>query len=207
MCGRISYYSEQSEVESFIETKLNIQFTPSYNICPTDRILILKEDRTVRIAKWGLIPSWSTDNKTILTNARAESIASKASFKEAFVERRCLVLANGFYEWKKENNKKIPHYITSSSLPLLMFAGVFNEGLEHSNVSIITREANDIMQSIHDRMPVIIDKAQWDNWLNKDKLEDSLELLSAPPCSLMIKEVCQELNNVRNKSSNCLACP
>lgn len=209
MCGRIAYYSEQSELESFLETKINIDFSTSYNICPTDKILILKDQSKLEVAKWGLIPPWVKDSKTILINARAETVASKPSFKEAFKKRRCLVLANGFYEWKREKGSPPqPHFINSSNQPIMAFAGVFNEGTGSeplSNVSILTTEANKIMSTIHDRMPVILEKGEWEGWFYySERDKENLELLKPYKGDLKIRKVSIAVSDVRNKSEECI---
>lgn len=209
MCGRIAYYSDKSELESFLETKIKIDFLPSYNICPTDNILILRDLGAPEVAKWGLVPPWAKDQKSILINARADTITEKPSFREAFNKRRCLVLANGFYEWKREQGTKPqPCYISSPDSPILAFAGILNDGTasQPSNVSIITTEANQAMRTIHDRMPVVLSKNSWSSWFDysKEAKDISTMLGSFSDAILNIKLVSGAVSDVRNKSVECI---
>ena len=150
--------------------------TPSYNIAPTQEVAaVVEEDgkRQLRMLHWGLIPSWAKDpaigNKMI--NARAETVSEKPSFRTAFKKRRCLIVADGFYEWRKTDNGKQPHHIRMEDGSPFAFAGLWEtwrNGQEIRSCAIITTEANDLMGEIHHRMPVILPPENYGVWLDPD---------------------------------------
>src|SRR5215216_4713323 len=165
MCGRytlrtpVDTLAEAFEIEEYPSS-----ITPSYNIAPTQEVAaVVEEDekRKLEMLRWGLIPSWAKDpaigNKMI--NARAETVAEKPSFRSAFKVRRCLILADGFYEWQKTDNGKQPYYIKMQDGSPFAFAGlweIWQNGEEIRSATIITTDANDLMNEIHHRMPVIL---------------------------------------------------
>ena len=155
--------------------------------------------------RWGLIPSWSKDHTigSKLINARSETVAEKPSFRSAFKRRRCIIPASGFYEWKSENGKKQPWYISFVSGEPMAFAGLWetwipSEGEEKiDSCCIITTIANSFMEPIHDRMPVILSPEQWSVWLSQQEhLPDKLLLLldSKESKSMQAWPVTRELN-------------
>jgi putative SOS response-associated peptidase YedK len=136
--------------------------------------------------RWGLIPSWTKDIRAAkpLINARAETLAEKPSFRSLLKSRRCLVPASGFYEWKKEGNRKIPHYFRLTDEPLFSFAGLYDswhnpEGVSVSTYTIVTCEANSLVAPVHDRMPVILSRENEERWLAPDPItpEDLKQIL------------------------------
>lgn len=158
---------------------------PSYNIAPTYEILIVNDEgvRQLVPCRWGFLPSWAKDpsigNRMI--NARAETVAAKPAFRHAFKKQRCLVIADGFYEWRKEAGRKLPMYISLKGGKPFGFAGLYNVwispvGDETCTCTIITTTANELLSSIHDRMPVIIPKDKEDLWLDPS-VEDTARLL------------------------------
>jgi putative SOS response-associated peptidase YedK len=175
MCGRFVLCSPtKTIIEEFRIDKNTLEYMPSYNIAPTQNVVIVKKDgtRTLTQYKWGLIPSWAKDPSIghSMINARAETIADKPAFRSVFKNQRCLVVADGFYEWKK-GKVKIPVYIRLKSGKPFGFAGLYNiwtspKGEEIRTCTIITTEANEIVSSIHDRMPAIISKDDYDYWLD-----------------------------------------
>ncbi|HBH62268.1 MAG TPA: hypothetical protein DDX85_11140 [Nitrospiraceae bacterium] len=185
MCGRFVRYSSIHDiVKEFHAGESGLDLSPGYNIAPTHEVAIVLNDGEQRLAlcKWGFVPSWAKDpaigNKMI--NARAESVADKPSFRHAFMDKRVLVAANGFYEWQKQGSSKIPAFIYLKNRTLFGFAGLLSvwtspEGKQVCTCTIITTHANTLLEGIHERMPVIIHKADEDLWLDpsvrdKDKL-------------------------------------
>lgn len=176
MCGRYALHTNPQVVALQFGLSGAPELTPRYNICPSTDILIVRQDREgQRLAdlyRWGLIPGWASDpaigNK--LANARGETVADKPSFKNAFRQWRCLVPASGFYEWKTIAGRKHPYYIRPTDAALFGLAGITElwngpTGPVHS-VCLITTEPNDLMRSIHDRMPVIIPPDHYVEWLD-----------------------------------------
>ncbi len=158
--------------------------------------------------KWGLIPFWAKD-KSIgnkLINARAETIAEKPSFKNSLKQKRCLVLSDGFYEWRKLGKEKVPYRITLSDDSPFAMAGIWDvwknsEGETIKSFSIITTEANELMQDIHHRMPVILNPEDERKWISKIAVNDALKLLNPYPSELMkYFEVSKLVNSPNNDS-------
>jgi putative SOS response-associated peptidase YedK len=196
MCGRYGFvpgtnFEERFEVEHTQEPLL-----PSYNVAPgaTMPVVVRNSPNRVELMKWGLIPFWAKgpkiSYKTI--NARAETVASSAAFREAFKRRRCLVPASGFYEWQKTERGKLPYFIHLKDMELFAFAGLYDvwkdaEGNELQTYAIITTIPNDLVQPIHNRMPVILhpdDEAMWlDPKMNDTKALRAL--LNPFPAALM----------------------
>ena len=177
MCGR---YTLRTPVETlavhFEIDEYPSSISASYNIAPTQGVAaVIAEDgrRKLEMLHWGLIPSWADDpsvgNKMI--NARAESVAEKPSFRKAFRNHRCLVLADGFYEWQKTGNGKQPYYIRMEDDSPFAFAGLWESwqnGREIRSCTIITTSPNEIAAPIHDRMPVILHPEDYEMWLDPD---------------------------------------
>jgi putative SOS response-associated peptidase YedK len=188
MCGRFVLVSPFTLIaEEFRIRDGKGDLKPRYNIAPGQDILaVLSEERINRLSRfrWGLIPSWADDpaigNRMI--NARAETVASKPSFRSAFDKRRCLIVADGFYEWRREGKRKSPVYVCMKSQKPFGFAGLYEvwhspEGHEIKSCTIITTEANDLLRPIHDRMPVIMPREVEDTWLNPN-FHDRARLLA-----------------------------
>jgi putative SOS response-associated peptidase YedK len=178
MCGRFALTLDPADLqEAFPEFIFPAQVTPRYNIAPTQPILALPNDGTNKADyfTWGLIPSWAKDpaigNRMI--NARAETLAEKPSFRSAYKYRRCLIFANGFYEWQVSpgSKNKIPHFIHLKSGEPFAFAGLWEhwqsgDGSEVRSAAIITTEPNGMMSSIHNRMPVVLPRHAYTQWLD-----------------------------------------
>ena len=152
-----------------------INSEPSYNIAPSQDIAVLSSqgERQLVACRWGFIPFWAKDPRTGYTmiNARAETVAEKPAFRESFLKYRCLVIADGFFEWQKGEKKKTPYYIRLISRRPFGFAGLYSswtspEGERICTCTIITTEANELLARVHDRMPVIIPKEKEDLWLD-----------------------------------------
>jgi putative SOS response-associated peptidase YedK len=177
MCGRFAQIEPLSNIiKTFFIDELFSDLVPSYNIAPGSRILsvLLKGGKRHLVDfQWGLIPYWAKDASMArqLINARAETLLEKPSFRKAFTSRRCLIVASGFYEWKKKGRMKIPYYIRIASGTSFTFAGLYetwvsNDGVEHPTCTIITTEPNNTMKDIHNRMPVMIAPGQEGSWLD-----------------------------------------
>jgi putative SOS response-associated peptidase YedK len=186
MCGRFTLTTDLDRLEErFSFRAANLRYVPRYNIAPSQQVLTVIDDegRHAELLHWGLIPSWAKDpaigNRMI--NARAETLAEKPSFRRALQKRRCLILADGFYEWKKEGKKKAPMFIGLKSHEPFAFAGLWEtwkspEGEPIQSCTIITTEPNTLMTSIHNRMPVILSRDAEAVWLDRT-VEDAQKLL------------------------------
>ena len=177
MCGR---YTLRTPVETLVERfeidEYPSSITPSYNIAPTQGVAaVIAENgkRKLDMLHWGLIPSWAKDpevgNKMI--NARAETVAEKPSYRKAFKERRCLILADGFYEWQKTDSGKQPFYIRMEDESPFAFAGLWESwqnGREIRSCTIITTSPNEVAAQVHNRMPVILPPEDYEMWLDPD---------------------------------------
>ena len=198
MCGRYTLKTPIDVVaEHFGLEEYPSSLTPSYNVAPTQEVAAVveeDEDRKLAMFRWGLVPSWAKDpaigNKMI--NARAETVAEKPSFRSAFKRRRCLIVADGFYEWQKadDGGKQPYHFKMNDSAPFA-FAGLWETwngyGEEVRSCSIITTDANDLMREIHHRMPVILPAENYAAWLDPglDEKEALRDLLKPYPSEAM----------------------
>lgn len=195
MCGRFTQKAKLNEIEN--EFKISISqdtlFKPRYNIAPTQIIpAVLEQDgeRIINGLKWGLILHWSKDDSfaSKLINARAETLAEKPSFRDAFKKHRCIIPASGFYEWnKKSSGAKQPFYFYLKDKAVFGFAGLWEEWLDKESgeqietCTIITTEANKVLEPVHDRMPVILKPKDYDEWLDEKQSDtDKLQKLLAP---------------------------
>lgn len=208
MCGRFDCHSDLSVIQKeFNLDQVISNYQPSYNIAPSRQIIIIKDDgkRYLVQCQWGFIPAWAKDSSIgySMINARAETVSSKPAFRHAFMKQRCLVVADGFYEWRKEGKLKIPVYVRLKTQRPIGFAGLYNtwtspEGKESCTCTIITTEANELLSSIHDRMPGIIPKEKEELWLNpKIKDTDKLMPLITPYPSEEME--CYEVSSLINK--------
>lgn len=217
MCGRfVRRRSSATLADEFRVNQISDDLQPSFNVAPTHNVAVVLEDgaRQLVSMRWGLIPSWASD-PTIgskLINARAETLTQKTAFKNAFRNRRCLVVADGFYEWQKQNGTKTPLLIQLRSARPFGFAGLHEtwtspSGESLSTCTIITTEPNEIVRPIHDRMPVILPKDVEDFWLDSS-IEDHgrlLDLLLPYPAEEMeAYPVSPLVNSVKNDSIACI---
>ena len=186
--------------------RTDIDFRPRYNIAPTQNILIVTSDghdnHLNQTAKWGLIPHWAKDSNvgSHMINARAETLSEKPSFKGLLKSHRCIVVADGFYEWKHEGKIKRPMYITLKDRHPFGFAGLYSlwkdqAGEEIMTCTIITTAANDLVESIHDRMPVILSKQDEELWLQSDRRYIGITASSAKTLSVKRNEVLRSLSS------------
>ena len=176
MCGRFTQHHTIDEIiERFEVALVEYEAEPSYNIAPTQTVtaIVQNHERAMVGLQWGLIPFWAKDPKIAsqLINARAETLAEKPSFKYALAKRRCLIPVDGFYEWKKQQGRSQPYYIRRRDKGLFAFAGLWEEwktpeGAVRQTCTIITTEPNELMSSLHHRMPVILKPAHEAEWLD-----------------------------------------
>lgn len=179
MCGRTVRFFNATDIRSLLDVSMDeYQIGISYNVAPTQLAPIVRlnghGDREIVPCSWGLVPSWADDIKigNSLINARAETVASKPSFRASFKSRRCVVPVSGFYEWQKLNARKQPWYIHRADGEILLLAGLWERWDKGSapieSFTIITTDANDFMKQMHDRMPAVLEPEQVDSWLKSD---------------------------------------
>jgi len=236
MCGRFVSASPPDEIARYFDAEPPAdELEASYNVAPTNDVYAVTEDggvRKVEAFHWGLVPSWAKDPKISakMINARAEGIATKNAYRAAFKRRRCIIPADGFYEWQKIEGvkKKQPHYISRPDGEPLAFAGLWEvwrpkrEKVEGDaappadadwddsplrSCTIITTTPNETMAKLHDRMPVILPASKWEEWLDptNDDVETLGQLLVPAPAQLITtRPISTEVNNVRNKGAHLL---
>jgi len=187
MCGRYAVFAGKEKIqEAFGVTSDDSDlFEPNFNATPGSLlpVVLLGKARVKRIGslRWGLIPSWADDHSVgySMINARCETLLEKPSFKKPFQRQRCIVPASGFYEWQKLGKAKIPYYIRTLDQEVMGFAGLFEkwekDGQTVFSFTIITTDSNDLLAPLHERMPVILKKKNYDDWL--DPLFDDIEIL------------------------------
>ena len=218
MCGRFTITLEPAFFQKEFELgKTPSEWQPRYNVAPGQNIPVVTEaeNRDVSMLRWGLIPHWAKDisNGSRMINARAETIQEKPSFRAAFKQRRCLILADGFYEWQKSDSKKtpkIPYRFTLIDNRPFAFAGLWEswhspENDEIQSCTIITCPPNDLVARIHNRMPVILDSSTCWRWLADKSSSDLADLLKPYPSEAMSAyPVGLWVNNPRNEHARCI---
>jgi len=211
MCGRYTLHS-RDRINLRGLNAIDLPFEARYNIAPSQQVVVIVDfgrGPQTRILTWGLIPSWSTDGKEFI-NARAETLEERPSFSESFRLRRCLIPANGFFEWKRAGKEKRPFYIYSRDEAPLMFAGIWdtwrNRGEIINSCAIITTPANELVGELHDRMPAILSREFHDAWLNpKTNRSDLLRMLTPFAASEMkMHPVSNSVNSTDNDTSDLL---
>ncbi|MDB9372774.1 SOS response-associated peptidase [Nodularia sphaerocarpa] len=223
MCGRFTLNQSLAALAEFFHVENIPNLAAQYNIAPTQRVATViynpqTEKREFQQLRWGLIPSWAKDPKigVKLINARAETVAEKPAFRSAFKQRRCLVLSDGFYEWKQQNGKKQPFYFRLRDGQPFGFAGLWERWQplqgkpdceEIISCTILTTAANELVKPIHERMPVIVSPQDYDLWLNPQMpTPERLQQLLCPyPDQVMTGyPVSSLVNNSRQNSSECI---
>lgn len=209
MCGRYSLSTDPNQLKAqFGDLETGEPLRVNYNIAPTQYSHVITDDhpKVLQLFKWGLIPFWAKDEKigSRMINARSEGIQDKPSFRAPIRRRRCLVLADSFYEWIKKDGKKIPQRILMKDDSIMVMAGIWEVWSKGPapiySYSIITCSPNEEMVPIHNRMPVIFPyKDQWEEWLSDIELNQVLEMLQTPKNDILkTYEVSTQVNNVRN---------
>ncbi|MGE7601513.1 SOS response-associated peptidase [Peribacillus sp. NPDC097675] len=213
MCGRFTLFTNIEEIiDRFeIQAAFNDEYHTSYNVAPTHPVLSVINDGTknrLGYLRWGLIPSWAKDEKVgyKMINARAETIAEKVSFKNAFKKRRCLIVADSFYEWKKTPNRKIPMRIKLKNNAPFGMAGLWEswkspKGMIYS-CSVITTTPNELMTSIHERMPVILRPEDEKIWLDASIHDTEYLKQFLKPIDTQLMEAFEVSSNVNSPKNN-----
>jgi putative SOS response-associated peptidase YedK len=221
MCGRfVQNIPLETLQQNFNLRTIDSDIIPNYNVAPTQEILtVIKHDNENTLDKfhWGLVPFWAKDISigSRMINARAETVSSKPSFRNAFKKRRCLIPADGFYEWTGEKGHKQPYYVSIPSGEPLAFAGLWetwtnkesDEGSVYKSCTIITTAASGSIREIHHRMPVILDPKYYEKWLNV-KIQDPKELEPILQDGIIYDmkyyPVSTFVNSVNNNDPNCI---
>lgn len=213
MCGRFAFYSPAEATAALFGVTTHAELAPRYNIAPTQDIAAIRipesgTGRELVNLRWGLVPFWAKDpaigNRMI--NARAETVAEKPAFRAAYRRRRCVVLADGFYEWHREGSVKIPYYISLATGEPFAFAGLWEKWQDKDGeqtlqtATLITTAANDYLATLHDRMPVILEPDRADRWLAGD--QELLETATADCPELRAWPVDRRVNNARNEGED-----
>jgi putative SOS response-associated peptidase YedK len=225
MCGRFLNKLPPAEIARLFATR-NVapNYPARFNIAPTDPVLAVRVhprtgERSLDALRWGLVPHWAKDlsGGAKLINARAETLATTPSFREAFERRRCLIPASGFYEWRKDEKTRTPFAIVPADAPLFAFAGLWENWRDSSqgadapwvrSCTIVTGEPNALLQPIHQRMPVILPPDAWARWLGEEAADPAaLQALLRPyPAERMrLYPVSPRVNSVKNDDSDVAA--
>ncbi|MEA2103251.1 MAG: SOS response-associated peptidase [Candidatus Cloacimonadota bacterium] len=220
MCGRFAQINTPEKIaQEFDVLQTTMDFEPSYNVAPSNDVAVVIYDHHKGVKKlgtmrWGLIPNWAKDKSVgyKMINSRSESLTEKPSFQIPFTRKRCLIPASGFYEWKKQDNRKIPFYFHLKNREIFGFAGIFDkwissEGKNIFSCSIITTSANELVKEVHHRMPVILSKQSENIWLDNSRY-DKNELLSFlksyEPNEMQTYQVSPFVNSPQNNSVECI---
>ena len=208
MCGRFAFYSPSEATAALFGVNNSLPVEPRFNIAPTQYIAAIRktaDNAELVMLRWGLIPFWAKDpsigNRMI--NARAETVAEKPAYRAAYRKRRAVVLADGFYEWQRDGAVKTPYYISLASGDPFALAGLWEQwddkesGESIQSATLITTAANEFMQSLHHRMPMILNPDSASRWLAGDMTMIETASQDSPP--LQAWPVAREVNNARNQ--------
>jgi putative SOS response-associated peptidase YedK len=214
MCGRFSitgdidFYAEYFGVDDVVGDPLD----RSWNVAPTDAVYVVAQRegrRQLGSMRWGLVPHWAKDTKSIQINARVETVSTKGMFRDSFARKRCLIPADGFYEWESPERGRTPHWVYRADGHPMVFAGIWatrrddDTGNWLRTCSIITTAAEGAIAAIHDRMPIVLIPEVWEPWLDRDLRDPETVMgLIQPidPDSVMEHTVSRKVNTVRNNS-------
>jgi putative SOS response-associated peptidase YedK len=218
MCGRYTITSAPEALRALLGYDERPNFPPRYNVAPTQPIPIVRwvaGKRHFALVRWGLLPSWVKDPKTfsLLINARGETAAEKPAFRAAMKRRRCLIPADGFYEWQKTGARKRPFFVHAKSGAPLVFAGLWEtwegpNGEQLDTATIVTTAANRTLRPIHERMPVILAPEAFDLWLDTDRVDAKTAaalIKPAPDDLLEAYEISTAVNRVANDNPKLIA--
>lgn len=207
MCGRFTLAAPSEElVEVFSVPPLDAALRPRFNVAPGQDALVVGEDRRGRrmgMLRWGLVPAWAPEPGKPFVNARSESVGRTRSFREAFLRRRCLVPADGFYEWRRDDRGKTPFLFRPGAGGILAFAAVWErwQGAgqpARDGFAILTVAAGDDVAPVHDRMPVLVAPSRFALWLDRESAPEDLRglLVPAPPGTLRSHAVSRRVNSI-----------
>jgi putative SOS response-associated peptidase YedK len=218
MCGRYRLSRRKQFIQEYFDTTDEVDWEPRYNIAPSQSVPVIRQDpakpeRRFSLARWGLIPYWAKDSSIgyKLINARSETVGSKPAFREAFESRRCLIPADGFYEWKRAEKAKQPFHFGLRDDSLFAFAGLWDQWKDASghaveSCSILTTTPNSLLADVHDRMPVILSPEHYDLWLDPGfrRVDVLKEMLNPFDATLMRHyPVSTRVNFVKNDDPEC----
>lgn len=216
MCGRFSitgdldFYAEYFGVDDVLTEPL----ARSWNVAPTDTVYVIAERdgrRQLGSMRWGLVPHWAQDTKSIHINARSETVATSPAFRDSFATRRCLIPADGFYEWEPPAEGRTPHWVYRADGHPMVFAGIWASRLDPATgewlrtCSIITKDAEGVISSIHERMPVALAPQVWEPWLDRDVRDPEAALGLLQPIdaeTIMEHVVSRKVNTVKNNTAD-----
>ena len=217
MCGRYTLSTPAGRLAA--EFQLDgaaADITPSYNVAPTQQVPAVLEDeggRRLEMLRWGLVPSWADDPEigARMINARSETAPEKPSFRRAFRGQRCLIAADGFYEWKREDGGKQPYYFRMQDGRPFAFAGLWESWEKGGDgalrtCAILTTRANSVLEGVHERMPVILPAGAYDAWLDPDADKEELGelMIPYPGEDLEAYAVSRFVNSPRNNDERCI---
>tara|TARA_A100000164_G_scaffold283631_1_gene256252 strand:- start:42 stop:668 length:627 start_codon:yes stop_codon:yes gene_type:complete len=200
MCGRYKITKPITKTINVVKTNIKVDDTENYNAHPSQKLPIIKSytnGKALELGEWGLVPNWSKkmDKFSPLINARKETLMEKITFKNLIKTSRCVVPADGYYEWKRDDKNKIPYYFLKENEETIFFAGIYL----NNQFCIITREASESIKNIHHREPLIINESQINNYLNVKK--EPLDILnSIKPPNLKFYEISKNINNPTNNN-------
>ena len=198
MCGRYKICKPVSKTADLVRKNIKVEDTDNYNAHPSQKLPIIKSytnGKALESYEWGLVPDWSKkiEKFSPLINARKETLMEKVTFKNLIQTSRCVVVADGYYEWTKEKKGKVPYYFTKEDNEIMFFAAIH----QNNQFCIITRESRENISNIHQREPLIINQSQINNYLNIKK--DAIEILnSIKPPELKFHEISKDVNNPEN---------
>lgn len=217
MCGRFTLFASPDTIQAeFDLPEVPAHLAPRYNIAPTQAVAVITNhaERRLELFQWGLIPSWAKDPSigSRMINARAETLAEKPSFRTALRKRRCLILADGFYEWRKDGGGKTPFFIHLRSGRPFALAGLWEvwqtpDGVALPTCTIITTGPNNLVAALHDRMPVILPPDAYDRWLDPEPqapADLAPLLVSYPADAMSLYAVSRAVNSPANDSPACI---
>ena len=222
MCGRYSLITERTDLVRFLDLPADAildTLEPRYNVAPTQPVPVFRHDGQTRWAmhRWGLIPERAKDRRvgSRMINARSETVSVRPAFRDAFRERRCVVPADGFYEWRAaagEGRPKVPHYIRMRSAEPFAFAGLWSEWVAPEGeivptFTILTVDANELVRSVHDRMPVILGPPAREAWLDaSNRNDEQLRSLLRPydPAEMEMHPVSRWVNSADHEGERCI---
>lgn len=219
MCGRFSQSFTGEAIAEAFQLEETPVWTPRYNIAPTQTVpaILFGEQgkRYFKPLRWGLIPAWAKDSAmgAKMINARSETVTEKPTFRSAFKQRRCLILADGFYEWKKQQGRKQPFYYQLEKGQPFGFAGLWErwkapEGDFWETCTILTTDANELLAKVHDRMPVLLHREDYDQWLDPGVRDtEALRSLLRPyeAEAMTARPVSPSVNSPANDTRDCVA--
>ena len=217
MCGRYALKTSVREIARILGAIESVEFSPSYNVAPTRKVPVCRVSETgsreLALLRWGLVPHWApaVDDRYRMINARAETVASKPAFRTPFRRRRCLVPADGYYEWKPTGKRKQPYFICMRDEAPFFFAGLWErwgkgEDDPVESFAIVTTSANDFSAEVHDRMPVILGPENHDVWLDPAIQDSELLTPMLGPYggkAMALRPVSTYVNSPRNDGPGC----